>query len=168
MRDAGYDPARLPPGQYLTEKWPVLHAGSVPSYPPDLAGWEPDIDAVEPADVVDVNNLDAASTQPYIIPFRQPILGDVELVVRAKKPLTGTTKEVDFALPRPRGNAVAPALVVVLPDDNIELRPLVAQVQGLTAESGVPPVKLPARQQPPLVYRDKGEAAATFAADFVP
>ena len=23
----GYDPARLPPGQYLTEKWPVLHAG---------------------------------------------------------------------------------------------------------------------------------------------
>jgi len=38
--DAGYDPARLPPGQYLTEKWPVLHAGSVPSYPPDLAGWD--------------------------------------------------------------------------------------------------------------------------------
>ena len=31
MREAGYDPARLPPGQYLTEKWPVLHAGSVPS-----------------------------------------------------------------------------------------------------------------------------------------
>ena len=28
--EAGYDPARLPPGQYLTEKWPVLHAGSIP------------------------------------------------------------------------------------------------------------------------------------------
>jgi DMSO/TMAO reductase YedYZ molybdopterin-dependent catalytic subunit len=38
--DAGYDPARLPPGQYLTEKWPVLHAGGVPSYPRDLAGWD--------------------------------------------------------------------------------------------------------------------------------
>ena len=25
----GLDPARLPPGQYLTEKWPVLHAGTV-------------------------------------------------------------------------------------------------------------------------------------------
>jgi DMSO/TMAO reductase YedYZ molybdopterin-dependent catalytic subunit len=36
--DAGYDPARLPPGQYLTEKWPVLHAGSVPRV--DLATWE--------------------------------------------------------------------------------------------------------------------------------
>jgi DMSO/TMAO reductase YedYZ molybdopterin-dependent catalytic subunit len=36
--EAGYDPARLPPGQYLTEKWPVLHAGSVPHT--DLAAWD--------------------------------------------------------------------------------------------------------------------------------
>jgi len=36
--EAGYDPARLPPGQYLTEKWPVLHAGSVPAT--DLAAWD--------------------------------------------------------------------------------------------------------------------------------
>jgi DMSO/TMAO reductase YedYZ molybdopterin-dependent catalytic subunit len=35
---AGYDPARLPPGQYLTEKWPVLHAGPVPEA--DLATWD--------------------------------------------------------------------------------------------------------------------------------
>ena len=38
MIDAGYDPARLPPGQHLTEKWPVLHAGDVPQYG-DLATW---------------------------------------------------------------------------------------------------------------------------------
>jgi DMSO/TMAO reductase YedYZ molybdopterin-dependent catalytic subunit len=37
VADAGYDPARLPPGQYLTEKWPVLHAGTVPDT--DLATW---------------------------------------------------------------------------------------------------------------------------------
>ena len=36
VRAAGYDPSRLPPGQYLTDKWPVLHAGSVPST--DLPG----------------------------------------------------------------------------------------------------------------------------------
>ena len=36
--DAGYDPARLPPGQYLTEKWPVLHYGGVPKV--DLASWD--------------------------------------------------------------------------------------------------------------------------------
>ena len=38
VRAAGYDPARLPPGQYLTDKWPVLHAGGVPDI--DLAAWE--------------------------------------------------------------------------------------------------------------------------------
>jgi DMSO/TMAO reductase YedYZ molybdopterin-dependent catalytic subunit len=37
VRAAGYDPARLPPGQYLTDKWPVLHAGEVPQV--DLAAW---------------------------------------------------------------------------------------------------------------------------------
>jgi DMSO/TMAO reductase YedYZ molybdopterin-dependent catalytic subunit len=37
VREAGYDPARLPPGQYLTEKWPVLHAGGVPDV--DVATW---------------------------------------------------------------------------------------------------------------------------------
>lgn len=38
VAEAGYDPARLPPGQYLTEKWPVLHAGTVPDV--DLATWD--------------------------------------------------------------------------------------------------------------------------------
>jgi DMSO/TMAO reductase YedYZ molybdopterin-dependent catalytic subunit len=37
VREAGFDPARLPPGQYLTEKWPVLHAGDVPDV--DVATW---------------------------------------------------------------------------------------------------------------------------------
>ena len=36
--ERGLDPARLPPGQYLTEKWPVLHAGSIPQT--DLATWD--------------------------------------------------------------------------------------------------------------------------------
>ena len=30
---------RIPPGQVLTEKFPVLHFGRVPSYP-DLSGWD--------------------------------------------------------------------------------------------------------------------------------
>jgi DMSO/TMAO reductase YedYZ molybdopterin-dependent catalytic subunit len=38
VEEAGYDPSRLPPGQYLTEKWPVLHAGTVPKA--DLATWD--------------------------------------------------------------------------------------------------------------------------------
>lgn len=30
----GYDPSRLPPGQYLTDRFPVLHVGDVPAYAP--------------------------------------------------------------------------------------------------------------------------------------
>ena len=36
--ERGLDPERLPPGQYLTEKWPVLHAGTVPAT--DLSTWD--------------------------------------------------------------------------------------------------------------------------------
>ena len=30
----GYDPSRLPPGQYLTDRFPVLNVGDVPTYEP--------------------------------------------------------------------------------------------------------------------------------------
>ena len=32
--EKGYDPDRLPPGQYLTDRFPVLHVGDVPTYAP--------------------------------------------------------------------------------------------------------------------------------------
>ena len=35
---AGVDESRIPPGQYYTDKWPVLHAGSVPGA--DAAAWD--------------------------------------------------------------------------------------------------------------------------------
>ena len=35
----GIDPARLPPGQYSTDRFPVLHLGPVPTYRPDLSDW---------------------------------------------------------------------------------------------------------------------------------
>ena len=34
VEEKGYDPSRLPPGQYLTERFPVLHVGDVPTYAP--------------------------------------------------------------------------------------------------------------------------------------
>ena len=32
LRQRGIDPARLPPGQYVTDRFPVLHVGPVPTY----------------------------------------------------------------------------------------------------------------------------------------
>ena len=34
VAERGYDPNRLPPGQYLTDRFPVLHVGDVPTYAP--------------------------------------------------------------------------------------------------------------------------------------
>jgi DMSO/TMAO reductase YedYZ molybdopterin-dependent catalytic subunit len=36
----GIDPARLPPGQYATDRFPVLHVGDVPRYAEDLSDWD--------------------------------------------------------------------------------------------------------------------------------
>lgn len=37
LAEIGIDPARLPPGQYHTERFPVLHVGNVPNY--DMSKW---------------------------------------------------------------------------------------------------------------------------------
>lgn len=39
LEERGIDPSRLPPGQYHTDRFPVLHAGSVPHYD-DLSTWD--------------------------------------------------------------------------------------------------------------------------------
>jgi DMSO/TMAO reductase YedYZ molybdopterin-dependent catalytic subunit len=39
LEKAGIDPNRLPPGQYLTDRFPVLHVGDVPRYA-DLSTWD--------------------------------------------------------------------------------------------------------------------------------
>lgn len=38
LAERGIDPDRLPPGQYPTDRFPVLHAGDVPRYD-DLSAW---------------------------------------------------------------------------------------------------------------------------------
>ena len=40
----GIDPGRIPPGQYYTERFPVLHAGRVPKT--DLAEWDFSVDGL--------------------------------------------------------------------------------------------------------------------------
>jgi len=44
----GIDPSRVPPGQYVTERFPVLHAGATPRI--DLAGWDFKVEGLVDAD----------------------------------------------------------------------------------------------------------------------
>ena len=45
----GIDPARVPPGQYVTDRFPVLHAGVVPEV--DLSTWDFTVSGLVDADV---------------------------------------------------------------------------------------------------------------------
>ena len=40
LEERGYSPDRLPPGQYFTDRFPVLHVGDVPQYADDLSDWD--------------------------------------------------------------------------------------------------------------------------------
>jgi DMSO/TMAO reductase YedYZ molybdopterin-dependent catalytic subunit len=40
LAQRGIDPSRLPPGQYFTDRFPVLHAGSVPDYGGRMDEWD--------------------------------------------------------------------------------------------------------------------------------
>ena len=64
---------RLPPGQYLTEKWPVLHYGNVPKV--DLAKWTFTLDGL----VSEPKTLAYADLQK--LP-RQEVKADVHCVTR--------------------------------------------------------------------------------------
>jgi DMSO/TMAO reductase YedYZ molybdopterin-dependent catalytic subunit len=56
--EKGYDPARLPPGQYLTDRFPVLHVGDVPDYASQV--WNLSIDGlVERPFTIDLDELKA-------------------------------------------------------------------------------------------------------------
>ena len=43
LAEQGIDPSRLPPGQYFTERFPVLHVGDVPAFAPDGSDWSLEI-----------------------------------------------------------------------------------------------------------------------------
>jgi DMSO/TMAO reductase YedYZ molybdopterin-dependent catalytic subunit len=50
LQQAGIDPSRLPPGQYTTDRFPVLHVGHVPEYR-TLDDWTLTIDGLVAAPV---------------------------------------------------------------------------------------------------------------------
>ena len=132
----------------------------------DLGQWK--LDSLTPGDLLETPQpITDADAQPgqVRIPFRADAApAELELTLEAHQPLAVGGTSLQFALPRPLTDVVAPATVVIAPADNIELTPQSLQLVGLTPDpSGV---RIPGRQQPPLVYRDLGGGEpATFAAE---
>lgn len=75
--------------------------------------------------------------------------------------------DITFRLPRPITEAGLPALAVISPEDNIELRSSADRLRGLVNDTLPAEVKVTPRQQQPLVYReDVGGQAAEFVGQF--
>lgn len=62
----GIDPHRLPSGQYWTERFPVLHIGTVPDYGPDLRSWSLTVDGeVDKPFTIDFAELQSLASDEF-------------------------------------------------------------------------------------------------------
>ena len=119
-----------------------------------LADWT--LAKAGPEELVEVESLDP-SAQNLVLPLRsQAAAGEFEIRLEAHKLLPEGSTDVAFSLPRPMADIVTPASVVVVPSDNVELTAKAREIIGLVADSQPPPASVSPRQQPPLVYRDRG------------
>ena len=76
LANKGIDNARLPPGQYLTERFPVLHVGDVPTYAP--GNWDLKIFGL--VDKPFTVNLDELKSMPAVT-----LLTDIHCVTKWSK-----------------------------------------------------------------------------------
>lgn len=139
----------------------TIRAAKVSSLEVELLDWE--LDEVGPTNLVAVDLVATDQSGAVSVPLATPSIGQVEITLRAHKPIAAGATSLSLALPRPQANSSGPAAVVVLPADNIELIPETNATVGLIRQQIAPPMSLPPRQQLPLFYR--GETTkAVFAA----
>ncbi|MGI8978420.1 MAG: hypothetical protein ACR2FY_04270 [Pirellulaceae bacterium] len=129
-----------------------------------LGDWQ--LDRAGPEALVEQELLDVAQN-PLSLPLKAGPTGELELKLELHKETTPGSSWIAFDLPRPVADLLDPASVIVLASDNVEIVPRTREVSGLTSDDLPQSIKLPDRQQPPLVYRDLGYAGSShFSADF--
>ncbi len=133
----------------------------------ELGNWE--LEDVGPDNVVATDAVADAPHGLVSIPLKQESMGQIEIVLRARRRLPAESKILTLELPRLRGPAegvllAAPATVAVVPDDNVELIPDETGLVGLVRQQGQRPAALPARSQEPLLYRAEPGKAVFVAA----
>lgn len=120
-------------------------------------------DQVEPENLVAVDALQFNPAQTLTIPLQQPSSGQIEIVLRAHRPIPKGSTNLSLSLPQPSANSQGAAVVVVLPADNVELTPDSQTSSNLIREQPLPRMQFPDRQQEPLYYRAEG-GKGVFAA----
>ena len=144
----------------------------------DLTDWTIDQVISRPADLVDPEAVRVESQGLVSIPVL--VVGgspaekfEIQLRAHRSFSLGGDDLETEqrINVPRPTAGSLSdstvftllPGLLIVSPDDNVELIPQDQQIEGLTVETRLSEEEsrlLPQRQQLPLVYRDRGDVEA--------
>jgi hypothetical protein len=125
----------------------------------DLAGWQFDPEEIGPPNLFEIDAVSVTEQGHVSIPLITPTKGQIELTIKLHQRLPEGTGGIRLPLPVPQDVAPAPATIVVLPDDNLQLIPTPEEMTGLTPQQIALPIKLPRRQQPPLCYRGDAEQA---------
>jgi hypothetical protein len=126
-----------------------------------MPDWE--IDDAGPENIVAQDGIDRDENGIVSIALQQPTSGKLEIHFRGHKTLEKSAKILTIALPAPQVLSPAPAIVAIVPADNVELTPDVNSTQGLIRQQIAPPMKLPERRQDAIFYRSE-HSNAIFAA----
>lgn len=119
----------------------------------DLRGWR--FDRISPETAVDSSLVTVTETDQLVVPLRLAAsTGDIEIKLEAHRDIVPGSPTIEFSVPRPKADMVTPGALIIVPADNIDLTPDLAASRGFTADSLPVGIKLPQRQQSPLVYRD--------------
>ena len=126
---------------------------------------------IDPAWVVDElgppGGVDAgASTNEdgvLVVPFTQPLTGDILLSLRATLPVAAAAERVAWTLPMPRADVVGPAVVAIAARSDIELLPDNESTMGLVRQTAASAAVADA-DTTALIYR-LDAAEGSFAAN---
>jgi hypothetical protein len=114
------------------------------------------VDRLSPDELFDSPLIKSGPDGQMIVPFRSGVAlpTELELKLEAHRLDSDSSDRISFTLPRAIADVVAPATVIIAPADNVELLPQAEELIGLSPEAGG--VRIPFRQQAPLVFRDVG------------
>lgn len=130
----------------------------------DFPGWQ--VDDVDPALLVNEDQLVLGQTRPLTVPLLRPSIGEFELVVRAHQDVPDAARTLDFLLPAPQAGVVGTGRLLVVPADSLELAPREADLVGLVRQRQRVATGDPRPgEQPPLSYRTEA-GPGRFVADF--
>lgn len=123
------------------------------SFSIELGEWQLDPAGLETTAVVNAPALVFGAGNSVLVPLKQATTGDVELRIRARKPVAADANSIEFGLLRPTADTIGSTELVVVPADNVILEPRSDEKSGLTSTLPNLDVKLPQHRQAAWFYR---------------